>query len=255
MYRNEGKDMIKAESNLYAYKIDGETFDKVALSFYMSSGKFDKNSMSRWTATMTRYKAQLLRASIDNSVVFLPVGDTSSRVDREDLRNSLIVICCDTRVYAVGIVVQGPCKCPDEYKITSMIRLIAVHVLSTSFTTDVRLADLDDVEHSDYLPGHIYKLTDTIADAVDVEKPMTWEYAYEKQIMFAHWFFSYLEILADIETPSRKLEIERRNRIRCMQDFLQNKSDATLPPPRPFSFQKTMKTHEKYARLFGRLLK
>lgn len=246
--------MLKAGTNLYAYKIDEKTFDTVALSLYMASGKFDKNSMSRWTNIMTRYKAQLIRASIDNSVIFLPVGDTRSR-NREDLRNSPIIICCDTCVYAMGIIVRGPCVCPSEYKTTCMDKLIAVHVLSTSFTASVTLDELRDVEGTDYLPENIFKLVDDISDTIHIEKPASWEFAYEKQIMFAHWFRSCVEAAFAIETPSRLLELERQKRLRLICDFLDTKTDVTFPPPRPFVFHKMMKTHEKYAHMFHRLIK
>jgi hypothetical protein len=244
--------MLLANANLYAYKIDEDTFDKVSLAFYMASGKFDRNSMSRWTSTMTRLKAQILRSSVDNSMVFVPVEKAASET-REDIVGHLMLLCCDTRVFAAGVIAQGPCACPKEYEITSMKKLIAVRILATSFAKEVFIEELRAIEQSESLPTHVYKLVDTVTDAIDVNMPSSWDYAYEQNIMFAHRYGAYIKTLEEIETPVEALETERRRRLVGLQRHLSEKKSVLFPPPRPFAFEKMMKTHAKYARLFGRL--
>jgi hypothetical protein len=250
--------MLLASANLYAYKVDEHMFDKVSLAWYMASGKFDKNSMSRWTRTMTKLKAQILRSSIDNSIVFIPVGNTlslqfSRSQCKEDLRGHLILLCCNTRVYGIGVVVQGPCACPKEYEITDMKRLLAVHVLATSFTETISLQELNLVERCDSLPEHVYKLVDVISDSIEIDMPSSWMYTYEQHVMFAHWFVSFINTLKNLETPVKILEDARKKRLCSIMDCVSQHKDIIFPPPRPFVFSKMMKTHAKYARLFGHL--
>ncbi|AGE49165.1 hypothetical protein ATCVBr0604L_448R [Acanthocystis turfacea Chlorella virus Br0604L] len=243
---------LNAEAGLFMWRADTALFDKTSLSWYMASGKFDKNSMSRWVLPMTKLKAQILRASIDNSIVFLPVGGTASEY-AESLPGNFMVICCDTRVYALAIVVQGPCPCPAEYKTTEMDSLLAVHVLSTSFTHDIRLPEVT-VEESDALPTNVFKLSGGVSEDVEIDVPEIAEAEYEKFVVFAHWFMEYIDTLKGIITPVKALEDARIRRLCVLQKCIKDKVALPIPPPREFAFTKMMKTHQKYAEMFGRLV-
>lgn len=246
--------MLLPSANLYAYRLDADTFDKVSLAWYMASGKFDRNSMSRWTPAMTKLKAQILRSSIDNSMIFLPV-DPPREVAEDDLTGNLILLCCQNQVFGVGIIVKGVCKCPAEYRTTDMTSLLAVHVLATSFTKEINLEQIALVEQDDALPSNVYKLVEDIGDAVEIDEPDGWEYTYEQNVNFAHWFRKYVEELEGIETPVKLLEEERRKRVSALQMLVSQKQGVIFPPPRPFVISKMMKSHAKYASLFGRLNK
>jgi hypothetical protein len=243
---------LNPEAGLFAWKADTALFDKASLAWYMSSNKFDKNSMSRWVLPMTKLKAQILRASIDNSIVFLPVGNTSSE-HAESLPGNLVVICCDTRVYALALIVQGPCTCPQEYKTTDLENLLAVHILSTSFTNDIRLPDVE-VEASDALPTNVFKLSGIVAEEIEIDVPETAEAEYEKFVVFAHWFMGYITELRGIITPVKALEDARVRRLDILKKCIKDKMQLSVPPPREISFTKMMKTHQKYAEMFGRLV-
>jgi hypothetical protein len=243
---------LNPEAGLFMWHADTALFDKASLSWYFSSGKFDKNSMSRWVLPMTKLKAQILRASIDNSIVFLPVGAAPSEY-AESLPGNFVVICCDTRVYALAVIVQGPCPCPAEYKTTDLDSLLAVHILSTSFTHDIRLPDVV-VEESDALPRNVFKLSSVVAEDIEIDVPETAEAEYEKFVVFAHWFMKYIEELRGIITPVKALEDARVRRLDILKKCIKDKTQLSIPPPREISFTKMMKTHQKYAEMFGRLV-
>jgi hypothetical protein len=243
---------LNPESELFMWQADMALFDKTSLAWYMSSGKFDKNSMSRWVIPMTKLKAQILRASIDNSIVFIPVGHTVSEYP-ETLPGNLIIICCDSRVYALAVIVRGPCACPPEYKTTELDNLIAVHVLSTSFTCEIRLPDVP-IEASDSLPINVFKLSGIVAEEIEIDVPDTIEAEYERRVMFAHWFMGYIAQLRVIITPVKILEDARVQRLCALEKCIKEKVSMSIPPPRDFSFTKMLKTHKKYAEMFGRLL-
>ncbi|AGE55662.1 hypothetical protein ATCVMN08101_491R [Acanthocystis turfacea Chlorella virus MN0810.1] len=243
---------LNPEAGLFMWRADTALFDKTSLAWYMASGKFDKNSMSRWVLPMTKLKAQILRASIDNSIVFLPVGAASSEY-AESLPGNFVVICCDTRVYALGVIVQGPCPCPVEYKITDLDSLLAVHILATSFTHDIRLPEVA-VEESDALPANVFKMSGVVAEDIDIDIPDTIEAEYEKFVVFAHWFMGYISDLKDIITPVKALEDTRIRRLCVLQKCIKDKISLPIPPPREFAFTKMLKTHKKYAEMFGRLM-
>ena len=243
--------MLLPSANLYAYRLDAETFDTVMLSCYMASNKFDRNSMSRWTPAMTKLKAQILRSSIDNSMIFLPVDPPREVAD--DLTGNLILLCCQNQVFGVGIIVKGVCKCPAEYRTTDMTSLLAVHVLATSFTKEIKLDQIALVEQDNALPSNVYKLVEDIGDAADIDEPDGWEYTYEQNVKFAHWFRKYVEELEGIETPVKLLEEERRKRVSALQMLVSKQQGVIFPSPRPYLISKMMKSHAKYASLFGRL--
>jgi hypothetical protein len=243
---------LDPDAELFMWQGDPSLFDKASLAWYMASGKFDKNSMSRWVLPMTKLKAQILRASVDNSIVFLPVGGTISDYP-ESLPGNFMVICCDTRVYALAVIVQGPCSCPKEYKTTGFDSLLAVHVLSTSFASEIHLPDIP-VEASVALPSNVYKLSGIVSEEIDLEVPETAEVEYERRVIFSHWLMSYITKLRDVITPVKALEDTRVRRIDILEKCIRDKVSLTIPPPREFSFPKMMKTHFKYASMFGRMI-
>jgi hypothetical protein len=134
-----------------------------------------------------------------------------------------------------------------------MKRLLAVHVLATSFTKDISLKELGIAEKCDSLPEHVYKLVDVIGDSIEIDMPSSWTYTYEQHVMFAHWFRSFICELESLETPVKLLEDERKKRLCGIMECMSEKKNVTFPPPRPFVFLKMMKTHAKYAMLFGKL--
>ena len=243
---------LDPEARLFAWRADTALFDKTSLAWYMASGKFDKNSMSRWVLPMTKLKAQILRASIDNSIVFLPVNAATSEY-AESLPGNFVVICLDTRVYALAVILQGPCPCPAEYKITDLDSLLAVHILSTSFTHDIRLPDVA-LEESDALPTNVFKLSGGVSEDIEIDVPETAEVEYEKFVVFAHWFMDYVAGLRGIITPVKALEDARVRRLDILKKCIKEKISLPIPPPREFSFVKMLKTHQKYASMFGRIL-
>jgi hypothetical protein len=201
---------------------------------------------------MTKLKAQILRASIDNSIVFLPVGNTASKYP-ESLPGNLIIICCDTHVYALAVIVQGPCACPPEYKTTTFENLIAVHVLSTSFAVDIRLPNVP-VDASDALTANVFKLSGVVAEEIEIDIPETAEVEYERRVIFAHWFMGYLTELRNVMTPVKLLEEARARRLNVLEKCIREKIMLHIPPPRDFSFMKMLKTHQKYASMFGKIV-
>jgi hypothetical protein len=156
-------------------------------------------------------------------------------------------------VYALAFIVQGPCPCPAEYKITDLDSLLAVHILSTSFTHDIRLPEVV-VEASETLPTNVFKLSGVVSEDIEVDVPETAEVEYEKFVVCAHWFMKYVAYLKDIITPVKALEDARVRRLCVLQKCIHDKVSLHIPPPREFSFAKMLKTHKKYAEMFGRLV-
>jgi hypothetical protein len=260
--------MLKKHANLYAYIVDTETFDRVALSWYMASGKFDKNSLGRWGGDIQRYKAQLIRASIDNTVVFVPVGDIRSPEHAEDLRGHLLLFCSRregaVRVLAVGIITRKPMPRPDEY-MSAAPYLLPVHVVCTSCTVELSLEQLcgtrTPISASDFLPTHVYKLCYDVCETIQVDRPVSVEHEYDRHVVFAHGYAAYLRELRAVETPVQELERDRRRRLSALFFHLSKQKGILFPPTRRHgqkkhktSFEHVMKLHRKYEMLFDKLL-
>lgn len=243
---------VRSDPDLFSWNVNEVIFDKAALSWYFASGKFDRNSMSRWVPRMTKPKAQILRASIDNSIIFAPIGDTNQEHQNE-LPGNFIVLCSNERVFALGIILSI-LKCPTEYKTTQFDTLIAIHVISTSFTKEIMIPKFSFEKPDDSMPQNIYTLSKNISDNLDLDIPENIELEYERQIFYANWLIRYIEELETIETPIKNLELDRLNRLSIVKQCLLSKQTAVIPRPRDFNFQKMMKTHKKYAELFGRLV-
>ena len=65
--------VVKREANLFAYIVEKDVFEDVAMSAYFCSGKFDRNSLARWAhgeIAKNKYKSQNIRASVDKRSYF-----------------------------------------------------------------------------------------------------------------------------------------------------------------------------------------
>ncbi|AGE53976.1 hypothetical protein PBCVIL3A_561L [Paramecium bursaria Chlorella virus IL3A] len=267
--------VVKGQANLYAYIVEKDVFEDIALAFYMSSGKFDKNSINRWDRSeivKNKYKSQNIRASIDNTVVFLPVGKPKSK-DIENIAGSIILVCYkddETVITAVGIIKTQPFKCPDQYRITKWKKIIPVHILSTSCSSEITLekltskvgTKLQNLEQPEYLPKNIFKLSDNVADTFELDHPVECTHEYERHIVYSHAYVEYLREITEMATPVPLLETERKKRVVGLKFHLKVKKNIRFPNTRRFgqkatitSFNYIMNIHEKYAKLFGKIIK
>lgn len=206
--------VIRSDANLYLYLTDKKDFDDIALSWYKTSGKFDRNSYGRWLDD--KFKTQLIRASIDNSIVFLPTEKPRDSI-LEEMVDHPILICQKNedgvRISAIGVI-TGYAECPQELFVSE--HLMLVHILSTSMASEITLEGLTGVdnlvlEQEEYLPKHVIKISDDVSDKVDLGvENLTYTHEYEKHIIFAHAYGKYLDELLSVETPVKKLEDERK---------------------------------------------
>ncbi|APC25774.1 hypothetical protein BST79_gp261 [Only Syngen Nebraska virus 5] len=267
--------VVKGQANLYAYIVEKDVFEDIALAFYMSSGKFDKNSINRWDRSeivKNKYKSQNIRASIDNTVVFLPVGKPNKK-DVENIAGSIILVCyrdVETVVTAVGIIKTQPFRCPEQYRITKWKKIIPVHILSTSCGSEITLekltskvgTKLSNLEQPEYLPKNIFKLSDNVADTFELDHPTQCTHEYERHIVYSHAYLEYLRVIINMDIPIPALETERKKRITGLNFHLKVKKTIRFPNTRRFgqkasttSFEYIMNMHEKYAKQFGKIIK
>lgn len=244
--------IIRSDSNLYIYLTEKKNFDNIALTWYKTSNKFDRNSYGRWIDD--RFKTQLIRASIDNSIVYLPTEKPRDSISEEIIGHP-ILICQKSeegiRIFAVGVI-TGYVDCPPE--IFSREHLMLVHILSTSVAASLTLESLTGVdklnlEQEDYLPMHVVKISDGVADKVDLGiENLTYTHEYEKHIIFAHAYGKYLNKLLFVETPVKTLEYERKKRIMALKFHLKHKKKIQFPPARQekFSIENVVKLFKKY---------
>lgn len=244
--------VIRSDANLYVYLTDKKVFDDIALAWYKTSGKFDRNSYGRWLDD--KFKTQLIRASIDNSIVFLPTTKPSDSI-LEETADHPILICQKseegTRISAVGVV-TGYIDCPPE--LFSCEHLMLVHIASTSVASIITLEGLTGVdklvlEQEEYLPKNVVKISDDVSDKVDLGlENLTYTHEYEKHIIFAHAYGKYLDELLTVETPVKKLEDERKKRVLALKFHLEQKKKIQFPSPRQekFSILSIVKLYKKY---------
>ena len=245
--------VIRSDANLYLYLTDKKQFDNIALAWYKTSGKFDRNSYGRWLDD--KFKTQLIRASIDNSIVFLPTKKPSDSVLEETVDHP-ILICQKSeegvRISAVGVI-TGYMECPPE--LFSCEHLLPVHVLSTSVASAMTLEGLAGIDkisfdQEDYLPDNIMKISDDVADKIDlgVAENLAYTHEYEKHIIFAHAYGKYLDEVLSVETPVKKLEDERKRRILALKFHLDQKKKIQFPAARQekFSIASVVKLYKKY---------
>lgn len=244
--------ILRADANLYLYLTDKKHFDNIALAWYKTSGKFDRNSYGRWVDN--KFKTQLIRASIDNSTVFLPTKKPCDAV-LEDTVNHPILICQKNeegvRISTVGVI-TGFVDCPPE--LFDCKHLMLVHILSTSLASVMTLEDLTGIDklsldQEDYLPEHIIKISDDVADKVDLGvENLTYVHEYERHVIFAHAYEKYLNELLSEETPVKRLEDERKRRIMALKFHLDQKKKIQFPPARQekFSIANIVRLYKKF---------
>jgi hypothetical protein len=244
--------VIRSDANLYLYLTDKKHFDDIALAWYKTSNKFDRNSYGRWLDD--RFKTQLVRASIDNSIVFLPTKKPCDTI-LEETTDHPILICHKSdegvRISAVGVI-TGYVECPQE--LFTSKHLMLVHILSTSMASELTLEGLSGInklefEQEDYLPEYVIKISDDVADKVDLGvENLTYLAEYEKHIIFAHAYGKYLDEVLSVETPVKKLEDERKRRILALKFHLDQKKKIQFPAARQekFSIASVVKLYKKY---------
>jgi hypothetical protein len=237
---------------LYLYLTDKKNFDDIALAWYKTSNKFDRNSYGRWLDP--KFKTQLIRASIDNSTVFLPTKKPCDSIV-EDTVDHPILICHKSdegiRISAIGVI-TGYVECPQE--LFTSKHLMLVHILSTSMTSELTLGGLSGInklefEQEDYLPEYVIKISDDVADKVDLGvENLTYLAEYEKHIIFAHMYKKYLDELIYVETPVKNLEDERKKRIMALKFHLEHKKKIQFPSTRQekFSIASVVKLYKKF---------
>lgn len=244
--------VIRSDANLYIYLADKKDFDNIALAWYKTSNKFDRNSYGRWLDD--KFKTQLVRASVDNSIAFLPTKKPCDSI-LEETTDHPILICQkseeEVRIVAVGIII-GYVDCPQE--LFTCEHLMLVHILSTSMASAMTLEGLSGInelvfEQEDYLPDRVMKISDDVADKVDLGvENLTYSHEYEKHIIFAHAYGKYLDELLSVETPVKKLENERKKRILALKFHLEHKKKIQFPATRQdkFSIPNIVKLYKKY---------
>jgi len=244
--------VIRSDANLYLYLTEEKDFDNMAMAWYKTSGKFDRNSYGRWLEP--KFKTQLIRASIDNSIVFLPTKKPRDSILEETVDHP-ILICKKSEegihISAIGII-TGYVDCPSE--LFACEHLMLVHILSTSIAASLTLEGLTGndklvFEQEDYLPEYVIKISDDVSDKVDLGvENLEFTLEYEKHIIFAHMYKKYLDELLSIETPVKKLEDERKKRIIALKFHLEQKKKIQFPIARQekFSIPSIVKLYKKF---------
>lgn len=244
--------VIRSDANLYLYLTDKKNFDNIALAWYKTSNKFDRNSYGRWLDD--KFKTQLIRASIDNSIVFLPTKKPRDSILEETMDNP-ILICHKSdegaRISAIGVI-TGYVDCPQE--LFACEHLMLVHVMSSSLASTLTLEGMSGInklffKQEDYLPDRVIKLSDDVADKVDLGiENLIYTAEYEKHIIFAHMYKKYLDELMAVETPVKTLEVDRKKRIVALRFHLDQKKKIQFPPARQekFSIPGIVKLYKKF---------
>jgi len=232
--------ILKHDANLYVYSLDANSYDKLSLSWYKTSGKFDKNSYGRWTDA--KYRERLVRASIDNSFAYLP-ADISSDAINEDLVGHLLLIIRDDIIKSVGIIVQN-IESPDNF--LDCNKLLIVHIISTS---NIALNIPFTFVQEDYLPAGFMKICEYVSDRIDIGvENLDFTRQYEQHIVAAHAYGNLLNSILTFETPVKSLEIERKKRIMALKYHLEHKKTIQFPPvnSKKFSIEKIIKVYIKF---------
>lgn len=268
--------------SLHAYSISELRFEDLAIASYFASGKFDKASMHRWATgnlLVNPHKAQNFRASVDNAVLLLPVGDLPNRTDDDDpLAGNIIVIGFEREAAYVPVclgVISGEAF---ELRRPYADHVLPVHVVTTLCGKEHDFECLCEracgvrpgLEWKQHprLPGGVHVLVQDLGDAMFESEGTTYDSVdgeYGRQNVVAAGFARLLECARDSKTPSPPLETERLARLDAIEKHVRAAPHETVPtrlPPtrRTVGRAKTqqmdgvMATYEKYAAMFGRLL-
>lgn len=232
---------LKSDADVFMFRMDESLYEEVALIWYQTSGKYDKNSVGRMLSS-EKYKNDLVRASIDNSMVFAPTANPVDEI-QEDVVGSIILVCKGAIVKAVGIAVANV-ECPDGF--LECERLLMIHVLSTF---DSPLDISTPFVQADHLPEGMMKLTEFVADKIDLgTENLTMTHEYERHILFARAYQNMLEKMMNFETPVRQLEIDRKKRVYAMIYHLEHKKTIVFPMFRDtkYSLRKIMMRFDRY---------
>ncbi len=276
---------VRPRCNLYAYRITESAFDDLALAAYFASGKFDKTTIHRWTAgklLTNPHKAQNFRASVDNTVVLLPVD----RVGETHVRGHVFLLCYSTdddatAVVAIGVASQNPFEIQSPYARV----VVPVHVVTTLCGSVYELRRRSTWNPHPSLPSNVFLLVDDLADAVaevsaEVSAEMSAEVSaevsdlsaryddgenndedneYVRQKLMALDFVRVIHHARTLKTPSPMLESDRLRRLDILKSHFEQQTWTKLPPTRRAPDKKihglrgVLKTYEKHASMFGKL--
>ncbi len=257
---------IRPRCNLYAYRISESAFDDLALAAYFASGKFDRTTIHRWTAgrlLTNPHKAQNFRASVDNTVVLLPLD----RLGEAHVRGHVFLMCYSTNddttaVVAIGVATENPFELQSSYARV----VVPVHVVTTLCGSVYELKRRSSWTPHPSLPSNVFLLVDDLADAVsdladlsDVSD-LCDDNEYVRQKLMARDFVNLVEHARTLKTPSPILETERLRRLDVLETHLGQSAWTKLPPTRRIADKKrlhglrgVLKTYEKHASMFGKL--
>lgn len=265
---------------LYAYSVTESCLDDLALAAYFSSGKFDKASMHRWSSgdlLVNPYKAQNFRASVDNTVVLLPVGKPPARTNDEAFISGSVVLVGFFRgdkyfPVCVGVASEEPFELNRPYA----DYVLPVHVVTTMCgkerdfdgmcVSECGTAPGLDWKQHPRLPERMHALAHDLGDALLESEGMTYgsvDGEYVRQHVAAAGFARLLQVARGTKTPLPRFEVERIRRLEALENHLRTPNAITkLPPTRRATAGRikaqqlggVMATYEKYAAMFGRIL-
>ena len=257
---------------LYAYAIDEMSFDDVALSTYFASGKFDRASMHRWPAgklVTNPHKAQIFRASVDNTIVLFPV-DGLDDGHRRPMTGSVLIAGYTSgpgpdpkfMPVCVGVITAEPFALHRTYADA----VVPVHVITTlcganetiAWTADRRTNGFPMRRHPD-LPGNVHLLCEDVQDAASTDGGGNGgcggdddgggngcgggggndddgddDSEYGRQKRMARWSCEILETSMSLRTPSPTLESQRISRVNALLSWIRGvgTEDLEFPPTR-----------------------
>lgn len=250
---------------LFAYAFDETGFRKFAVSSYFASGKFDKSSLHRWIAaraTDDRLKTQNFRASVDNTVVFLPMDDDETTFEG----HAFVVGYVDAGAAFVPVfvgVASGPVTDVPGYYCQ---RALPVHVLSTTcgkrFDFEDRCRSAVGVASgTNWTPGVRMLVSDLPDAAFEAERYDDVRDEYVRQRCLAAGFLNLVSAVKnECVTPIHQLERERADRLDLVMRHVVDKVDRVtqFPPTRRIvgarqTLVHVMKTYARHSETYGHL--
>lgn len=233
---------LKFDASLFMFRMESKLYDEISTAWYQTSGKYDKNSVGRMLAN-EKYKNDLVRASIDNSLIFLPTDNNVDNEISEDVVGHLILISKGDVIKAIGIVVSIV-ECPENF--IDCARLLMIHVMSTfDSALDISVPFVQ----VDHLPTGMMKLSEFVADKIDIGTDgLSLTHEYERHILFSRSYQNMLERMMNHETPVKELENERKKRIIALLFHLEHKKSIAFPAFRQkkYSLKNIVKLFDRY---------